>query len=197
MPGEVTHLLRSLQASPSEPVEVTERLTELLYPELKRIARGLMRRERAGHTLQPTAVLHEAFVRLVGQEPDDWRDRAHFLGFATRLMRQVLVDHARRHRAAKRGAGGMRVTLDEGLAASGEPPLDVLDLDRALTRYAELDPRGAEVATLRVFGGLTVQEAAAHLGVSSRTVDGDWAMARLWLARELAAGERRGDGPGA
>ncbi|MDH4063462.1 MAG: ECF-type sigma factor, partial [Acidobacteriota bacterium] len=167
--------------------DATQRLTELLYPELKRIARGLMRRERAGHTLQPTAVLHEAFVRLVGQAPEDWHDRAHFLGFATRLMRQVLVDHARRHQAAKRGAAGVRVTLDEDLMGGREPSFDILDLDRALERYAALDPRGAQVAALRVFGGLTVQEAAACLDVSPRTVNGDWAVARLWLARELSA----------
>jgi RNA polymerase sigma factor (TIGR02999 family) len=153
-----------------------------------------MRRERAGHTLQPTAVLHEAFVRLVDQEPGGWQDRAHFLGFATRLMRQILVDHARRHQAAKRGAGGVRITLDEELAAQAEPSLDILDLDRALARYADLDPRGAQVAMLRVFGGLTVAEAAAHLGISPRTVDGDWAVARMWLARELAGRGRSADG---
>lgn len=184
--GEVTSLLHALHTADGDPAAITVRLTELLYPELKRIARSLMRRERGGHTLQPTAVLHEAFVRLVGQTGNTWQDRSHFLGVATRLMRQVLVDHARRRQAAKRGAGGMRVTLADDLAASDDPTHDILVLDQALDRYAALDARGARVAELRVFGGLTVQEAAAHLGVSARTVDGDWAVARMWLARELA-----------
>jgi len=187
MASEVTGLLQSLRASPEDADQVTARLTELLYPELKRIARSLMRRERGSHTLQPTAVLHEAFVRLVGQTGHVWEDRTHFLGIATRLMRQVLVDHARRRQAAKRGAAGVRVTLDEQMAGTGEPSLDILALDQALERYAQIDPRGARVAELRVFGGLTVPEAAAHLRISPRTVDGDWAVARMWLARELAS----------
>lgn len=187
MPGEVTVLLQSLRASEGDADDLTERLTELLYPELKRIARALMRSERAGHTLQPTAVLHEAFVRLVGQAGGSWEDRAHFLGVATRLMRQVLVDHARRRHAAKRGADGIRVTLDEQLLGGGQPSLEILALDQALARYEQLDPRGARVAELRVFGGLTVPETAAQLGVSARTVDGDWAVARMWLARELSS----------
>lgn len=186
MSGEVTGLLQSLRTAGGDADDITARLTELLYPELKRIARSLMRRERAGHTLQPTAVLHEAFVRLVGQTGNAWEDRSHFLGVATRLMRQVLVDHARKRQAAKRGADGVRVTLDEHLAGGGEPSLDILALDQALDRYERLDPRGARVAELRIFAGLTVPEAAAHLGVSARTIDGDWAVARMWLARELA-----------
>ncbi|MGD9902089.1 MAG: ECF-type sigma factor [Vicinamibacterales bacterium] len=187
MAGELTSLLHALRRSGAEADDITAQLTDLMYPELKRIARALMRRERGGHTLQPTAVLHEAFVRLVGQADVQWQDRSHFLGVATRAMRQVLVDHARRRHAAKRGSDGVRVTLDEGLVAGGSPSLDLLALDQALDRYAQLDPRGARVAELRVFGGLTVAETAAHLGVSARTVDGDWSVARMWLARELTS----------
>lgn len=188
MSSDVTGLLQSLRTSTGDADDITARLSELLYPELKRIARSLMRRERDGHTLQPTAVLHEAFVRLVGQTGHAWDDRSHFLGVATRLMRQVLVDHARKRHAAKRGSDGVRVTLDEQLAGGGSgPSLDILALDQALERYERLDPRGARVAELRVFCGLTVPETAAHLGVSARTVDGDWAVARMWLARELTS----------
>lgn len=186
VPADVTLLLHSLRTAGADAEGITARLADLLYPELKRIARSLMRRERDGHTLQPTAVLHEAFVRMVGQAGSSWQDRSHFLGVATRVMRQVLVDHARRRHAAKRGSNGVRVTLDEQLAGSEPPSLDILALDQALERYAALDPRGARVAELRVFAGLTVAETAAHLGVSARTVDGDWAVAKMWLARELS-----------
>lgn len=187
MPADVTLLLHSLRTAGADTEAVTARLADLLYPELKRIARSLMRRERGGHTLQPTAVLHEAFVRLVDHGGGAWQDRSHFLGVATRVMRQVLVDHARRRHAAKRGSDGVRVTLDERLVGGDPLSLDILALDQALERYAELDPRGARVAELRVFAGLTVAETAAHLGVSARTVDGDWAVAKMWLARELTA----------
>jgi RNA polymerase sigma-70 factor (ECF subfamily) len=187
MSAEVTRLLEVLRGSPDATADVTARLTELLYPELKRIARGLMQRERPQHTLPPTAVLHEAYMRLAGgRQPADWNDRTHFLGIATRVMRQVLVDYARQRHTSKRGSDGVRVTLDEAMQAGGEPAVEVLDLDRALTRYAAIDARGAHVATLRVFGGLTVPEVAEHLAVSTRTVEGDWAVARMWLARELS-----------
>jgi RNA polymerase sigma factor (TIGR02999 family) len=165
--------------------EVTSRLAELLYPELRQIAARLMRRERGGHTLQPTAVVHEAFMRLVGGKPVDWQDRAHFLGIAARVMRRVLVEHARRHGAAKRG-GGDRITLDEQVLPGQDPGFGLLALDDVLTRLAGIDARAAAVAELRMFGGLTVRETALELGVSSRTVNGDWTMARLWLARELS-----------
>jgi RNA polymerase sigma factor (TIGR02999 family) len=190
-PGEdphegVTHLLVALRAGGDGHGRVTGQLVEALYPELRRLAARLMRRERDGHTLQPTAVVNEAFVRLVNQRTVDWQDRAHFLGIAARVMRQVLVEHARRRGAAKRGANRDRVTLDEALAMGDDPAFSMLVLDDVLTRLANVDPRGAQVAELRIFGGLTVQETAHALGVSVRTVHTDWAMARLWLARELA-----------
>jgi RNA polymerase sigma factor (TIGR02999 family) len=146
-----------------------------------------MRRERDGHTLQPTAVVNEAFLRLVDQGTVDWRDRAHFMGIAARVMRQILVDHARRRSAAKRGAGAERVTLDDAMMPGSDAAFDLLALDEVLRRFAGLDARRAQVAELRVFGGLTTREIAAELDVSTRTVEGDWAVARMWLARELRA----------
>jgi RNA polymerase sigma factor (TIGR02999 family) len=163
----------------------TDRLVEALYPELRKVARALMRRERRDHTLQPTALVGEAFLRLVDQTRIEWQDRAHFLGVAARLMRQILVDHARRHAAAKRGAGVRRVTFDEGLGRGLPKEIEILALHEALTRLSEIDPRGAQVVELRVSGGSTVEEIARTLGVSKRTVDDDWAVARMWLAREL------------
>jgi RNA polymerase sigma factor (TIGR02999 family) len=188
MPGDATLLLAELREAGANRQAATERLAELLYPELRGIAARLMRRERDGHTLQPTAVVNEAFLRLVDQASIDWQDRAHFLGIAARVMRRILVDHARRRGAAKRGSGGSHVTLDEALAGRQDTTLSLLLLDDVLTRLAAIDPRGAEVAELRIFGGLTVRETAEQLGMSTRTVNNDWAMARLWLARELTPG---------
>lgn len=165
--------------------DASARLAEALYPELRRLAAALMRRERQDHTLQPTALVAEAFLRLVDPSGIDWKDRAHFLGIAARVMRQILVDHARRHGAAKRGAGAQRITLSDNL--SGNPgPAELLLVNDALDRFARLDVRGARVVEMRVFGGLTVGEIADALGVSKRTVDNDWAVARMWLARELS-----------
>jgi RNA polymerase sigma factor (TIGR02999 family) len=145
-----------------------------------------MRRERDNHTLQPTAVVHEVFLRLVDQQRIDWQDRAHFLGIAARVMRRILVEHARKRDAAKRGGDVNVVTLDEALVPTDDPAVGLLAVDEVLTRLADVDPRSADVAELRIFGGLTVREIAQELGVSSRTVNGDWTMARLCLARELA-----------
>lgn len=184
--GEATALLLRLRQDGAAREQTTARLAELLYPELRRIAARLMRKERDGHTLQPTAVVHEAFMRLVDQKTIDWQDRAHFLGIAARVMRQILVEHARRHGAAKRGGGSDRVTLDEDALPREDASFGLLVLDEVLTRFAAFDPRSAQVAELRIFGGLTVRETAEELGVSARTVDTDWAVARMWLARELA-----------
>jgi RNA polymerase sigma factor (TIGR02999 family) len=161
------------------------RLAEALYPELRRLAAALMRRERQDHTLQPTALVGEAFLRLVDQSRIDWQDRNHFLGIAARVMRQILVDHARRHGAVKRGAGVQMVTLDDNLSGNAGP-VELLVVNDALERFARLDERGARVVEMRVFGGLTIDEIAGALGVSKRTVDNDWAVARMWLARELS-----------
>lgn len=184
--SQVTRILQEARAG-TDP-GATRRLAEALYPELRRIAGSLMRRERAGHTLRPTALVGEVFVRLVDERQVTWQDRAHFLGIATHVMRQILVDYARRRAAEKRGGGLARVTFDEFDERMGHTSTNeivVLDLDLALEKLAALDPRGARVAELRLFGGLTVPEIAQVVGISSRTVDGDWAVARRWLAREL------------
>jgi RNA polymerase sigma-70 factor (ECF subfamily) len=184
--GDATRLLGVLREGGVSGADATSRLAELLYPELRSIAGRLMRRERDGHTLQPTAVAHEAFMRLVDQRTIDWQDRAHFLGIAARIMRQILVEHARGHATAKRGGGIDRVTLDEALVPRHDASFDLLALDQVLKRFAAVDPRGARVVELRIFGGLTVRETAFEVGVSTRTVNTDWTAARLWLARELA-----------
>ena len=168
--------------------DASARLAEALYPELRRLAAALMRRERQDHTLQPTALVGEAYVRLVDQSRVEWKDRAHFLGIAARVMRQVLVDHARRRGAIKRGTGTQLLTLDENLAGSAGP-VELLLVNDALERFSRLDQRGARVVEMRVFGGLTMEEIAAALGVAKRTVDNDWAVARMWLARELSGSD--------
>ena len=160
-------------------------LLPLVYEELHRIAARAMRRERSDHTLQPTALVHEAYVRLVRGSEVDWQDRAHFLGIAAHVMRQVLVDHARKKGAARRGGDAARVTLTEGGLGAPDDQLELLDLHHALERFAQVDERAARVAELRLFAGATVPEVAEALGVSKRTVDVDWAAARMWLTREL------------
>lgn len=177
--AEVTRLLLGAGALEHE------QLLQLLYAELRQAAGRLMARERDAHTLQPTALVHEAWLRLVDQDRIAWTDRAHFYGIAARSMRQVLVDHARARAADKRGGGWAQVTLDEGVLAAERHELELISLDEALQRLAELDPRGAQVVERRVFAGMTIEEIAADLQVSPRTVDGDWAAARLWLIREL------------
>lgn len=165
---------------------VVDRLLPILYDELRRLAQGYISAERSGHTLEPTALVHEAYLRLVELDRLDWRGRAHFLGLAARVMRQVLVDHARRHRAAKRGGGGRRVTLDDAAWAPEPRPTDVLKLEEALRELQEVDPEKCRIVELRFFGGLTVEETAEVLGVSPRTVKRGWRAARTWLARELS-----------
>ena len=163
-----------------------DRLLPLLYAELRAIAGKHMRGERPDHTLQPTALVHEAFLRLVGGSPAHFEDRTHFLRAASQAMRRVLVDHARARSAAKR-SGDLRVTLDEAIAGHDERIVDLLVLDDALTRLAAAEPRWARVVELRVFGGLEVPEVASALGISPATAKRDWQFAKGWLARELAA----------
>jgi RNA polymerase sigma factor (TIGR02999 family) len=186
--SEVTLVLRRLgsAADESDRSAAASRLLELLYGELRRIAARLMRRERAGQTLQPTALVHEVYMRLVDQPGMQWSDRAHFLGVAARAMRQILVDRARRRTARRRGGGLHRVTLDEEAAGDGGRELELLELHEAMERLASLDERAARVTEMRLFGGMTVAEIAHVLGVSTRTVDDDWAVAKAWLRRELA-----------
>jgi len=183
--SEVTRLLLELSARGQGPADASPRLFELVYDELRRLAGGLMRHERADHTLQPTALVHEAFMRLADGASVEWKGRAHFMGVAARAMRQILVDHARRHRADKRGGDRHRVTLTGHEPVDPHDAVEILELDELLDRFSALDPRAARVVELRVFGGLSVPEAAHLLEVSPRTVDGDWAVARMWLSREL------------
>ncbi len=162
----------------------------LVEAELRRLARGYMGRERRGHTLQVTALINEAFLRLTDARHVRWQDRAHFLGISARLMRRVLVDYARRRGFRKRGGDAQRVTFDEGLVAAPDPALDIVALDRALEALAQVDVRKSRVVELRFFGGLTVEEAADVLNVSPDTVKRDWRLAKLWLLRELEGEEQ-------
>jgi RNA polymerase sigma factor (TIGR02999 family) len=185
--GTVTQLLRAWSDGDEAALD---RLTPLVEAELRRLARGYMGRERKDHTLQPTALVNEAFIRLTDARQIRWEDRAHFLGISARLMRRVLVDHARAHGYQKRGGGMKHVTLDEDLAATPEPDLDLLALDRALEEMAAVDGRKSRVIELRFFGGLSVEETAQVLHVSTDTVKRDWRLAKLWLLRELKGQKR-------
>jgi RNA polymerase sigma factor (TIGR02999 family) len=157
----------------------------LVYDELRRVAARYIGRERPGQTLQATALVNEAFVRLVGERARGFQNRAHFVAIAALSMRQILVQRARARKAAKRGGAPRRVTLDDGMLPDGGTPIDVLALDQALTRLAALDPTQAKVVELRYFGGLTIEETAEALHSSPATVKREWAMARAWLKREL------------
>jgi RNA polymerase sigma factor (TIGR02999 family) len=163
-----------------------------VHGELHRIARRCMRGERAGHSLQATALVNEAYVRLVDTRQVRWQDRTHFLAVSARLMRRVLVDHARARLYQKRGGGAPKLTLTDGLAGSDEQPQDVIALHDALDALAKFDERKSRVVELRVFGGLTVEETAHVLGVSADTIIRDWKLAKAWLLREI---EGRGTAP--
>lgn len=169
----------------NRPPPPTTALLELVYQELRRLAADYLQQERSDHTLQPTALVHEAYMRLAELDRIEWRDRTHFYAAAAGAIRRVLVDHARSHRAAKRGGGWHRITLT-GLGNSGPArELDVLSLDEALERLAALDARKARVIELRYFAGMTIAETARTLGVGTTTVEDDWAFAKSWLRREL------------
>lgn len=185
--GAVTELLRAWSDGDEGALE---RLLPLVEAELRRLARGYMGRERRGHTLQVTALVNEAFLRLTGARGLRWQDRAHFLGISARLMRRVLVDHARARGNRKRGGGAQRVTLNEALLVSPEPAEELLALDRALEVLAATDPRKSRVIEMRFFGGLTVEETAEVLDVSTDTVKRDFRLAKLWLLRELEGAAR-------
>ena len=183
--GEVTRLLAEVKLGRSDALDP---LIGLVYGELRRIAGRQMRSERTGHTLQPTALVHEAFLRLMDQSPADWQNRAHFYGVAGQLMRRLLVDHARRRGAAKRG---IPIALNERPFQVGPGSVntdEILAVDEVLARLAELNPRQARVVEFRYFGGLTVEETAEALGVATRTVKLDWAMAKGWMKSQLSAG---------
>ena len=186
-PNEITALLADW--SKGDP-SALERLTPLVYQELHKLAHIYLGKERPGHTLQPTALIHEAYLRLIDQNIGEWQSRAHFYGVAARLMRQILVEHARGFRAEKRGGGVARLALDEALDYSREQATELIALDDALTALAIVDERKCRVIELRHFGGLSVEETAQALGISVPTVIRDQRMAQAWLHRELSADEK-------
>lgn len=183
--SDVTRLLQELEGGSNEAADA---LVPLVYDELHQMAVHYMRRERDDHTLQPTALVHDAYMRLVDQRGAGWQNRAHFFGIASRAMRRILVDHARKKRSAKRD-GGQRITLDASVAVQPEASVDILALDEALVRLAALDPRQARVVELRFFGGLSVEETAKLLGISRATANRDWTFARTFLQREIERGQ--------
>ena len=182
----VTELLLSWGEGDSAALD---RLVPLLYDDLRRVARGHLRRERPGHSLQPTALVHEVFLRLVDVDRMTLKNRTHFFALSARLMRQILVDHARRQRASKRGSGATVIGLNEaaaGAAPAPTPSVDVLALDEALDALSSFDVRQCRVVELRFFAGLNIPETADALGVSTATVERDWAMAKAWLHQRLS-----------
>jgi RNA polymerase sigma factor (TIGR02999 family) len=182
-PGELLRLWRAGDA------EAVRRLLPLVYEELRRVAQRHLRKERPDHTLQTTALINEAYLRLMNQGAADIRDRCHFVALTSHLMRQILVDHARA-RLAKKRDGGCRITLADDIVAAEPGEIDVLAVDDALSRLAALDPQQARVVELRYFGGLSIRETSQALGVSEATVKRDWATARAWLHREIESASR-------
>ena len=162
-------------------------LASLVYRELRGRAGAHLQRERNDHTLQPTALVHEAYMRLVGQERVAWRNRAHFFAIASQMMRRILVDHARERRAAKRPGAGVKVMLDDRIGAAAPRECELIDLDQALTELTHIDPRQGQVVELRYFGGLSEQEVAEVLSISRATVTREWQTARAWLYRRITA----------
>lgn len=181
-PGHITQLLERWGGGDRSALD---ELTRLVDAELRQVAAAYLRRERPGHTLQTTALVNEAYLRLVGQRHGRWQGRKHFYGIAARLMRQVLVEHARRHGAEKRGGRRAAVTLGQAEEVVGAPEVDVIAVHEALERLAAFDPQQARIVELRFFGGLSIEEAAEALGVGHATVEREWGLARAWLRKEL------------
>jgi RNA polymerase sigma factor (TIGR02999 family) len=187
-PESLTNLLLELSSRQADKEEAMDRLFNAAYEELHDLASALMIHERPDQTLQPTALVHEGYLRLIDSKRIDWQNRAHFFGIAGRAMRRVLVEHARKRSAEKRGGKLQRITFDENLAMQQCPEVEILDLDQALEGLAVLDKRMADVVEMRVFGGLTAKEVAHVLDISRQTVQEDWRVARMWLRRELEGG---------
>ncbi|MBX3317634.1 MAG: sigma-70 family RNA polymerase sigma factor [Phycisphaeraceae bacterium] len=186
---EVTRLLQDMaDASDTSAKDLASQLLPLVYDDLRRLAQAKMNREPGMISLEPTALAHETFMRLVDHSRVDWRGKSHFMAVAAQAMRRILVDHARARKRLKRGGARQRVDLSSGIAATGPSEVDLLALDDAMEKLAQIDERQARVVELRFFGGLNVDEVAEALGVSKRTVEGDWTIARAWLRRELAEG---------
>ena len=187
MTGDITRLLLQWRGGDEAALSL---LMPLVYDELRRLARQCMRRERAGQTLQTTALVNEAYLRLVNSSRVDWHDRAHFFAIAAQLMRRVMVDEARRRHNQKRGGEVTRVALDEALVAAPQPEVDLLALNEALDRLAQFAPRKCRVVEMRFFAGLTIDETGAVLGVSADIVKREWRTAKLWLLNELSGAAR-------
>jgi RNA polymerase sigma-70 factor, ECF subfamily len=188
--GQVTQLLKAMHAGDAQ---AAESLLPLVYAELHRLAKGYMRRERPDHTLQATALINEAYLKLVGEDID-WNSRAHFIGLAANVMRRVLVDYARAHNAQQRGGGLQRVEMQDELAISAAQLDEVEHLDEALKKLEKENPRQARVVELRYFGGLSVEQIGALLQIAPRSVKRDWALARIWLFRQLRPGVKIPEG---
>lgn len=180
---EVTRLLQDWRSGDDEALN---KLMPLVYDELRRIAAAYLRRERQGHTLQTAALVNEAYLRLVDQTHADWKNRAQFFGVAAQLMRRILVDHARQHKAAKRGSGETRLELDEAINVAGKQDVDVIALDDALRELARFDPRQSRIVEMRYFGGLEIDETAEALNISPATVKREWNSAKAWLFNQLS-----------
>ena len=183
--AEITQVLQAIGRSEKG---AAEKLLPVVYAELRRLAAARMSHELSGQTLQPTALVHEAWLRLVNDGDRTWQNRAHFFGVSAQLMRRILVDHARRRGADKRGSGATRVSFNENLGMPGRQDVGLLDLDRALKGLEKLDPQQGRIVELRFFGGLSIDETAECVGLSAATVKREWSIARAWLHREIAGG---------
>ena len=184
--SRVTQLLEKFEPGDRH---AAEQLFADVYAELRALAAKYLHRERKNHTLQPTALVHEAYLKLVGQTRVEWQGRTHFFAIAARAMRQILVDHARRHRAAKRGGTRHRIALDDNLLIESNRDVDLLAMEDALSKLTKLDPRQAQMMELRFFGGLSIEEVAKVMGTSKRSVEREWTMIRAWLRRELSTSD--------
>jgi RNA polymerase sigma factor (TIGR02999 family) len=183
-PKEVTQLLAKLSAGDSE---ASARLITLVYSDLRAVAGRCMRNERPNHTLQATVLVHEAYLRLAGQDKIQWQSRAHFFGIAARVMRRILLDYAREHRAKKRSGGAIQVTFNDALIVSEDHLEDVLILDECLEKLAAVDPQQSRLVELRFFAGMTVEETSEVMGISTATVKREWSHAKAWLIRAMKA----------
>jgi RNA polymerase sigma factor (TIGR02999 family) len=187
LPSQVTKLLQDWRAGERS---ASDELLPLVYDELRRLAHNQLRNERPHHTLQSTALVNEAYLRMVGQNLPEWEGRAHFFAVAAQLMRQILVDYARRHRASKRGSGVCMLALDDAVVLPQRKDVDVVALDEALNALAEIDPRQSRVVELRFFAGLSLEETSEVMGIATATVQRDWTAARAWLHREISRSPR-------
>lgn len=181
---DITEILRAWGDGKAD---AAEQLLPLVYKELRQLARSYMRRERADHTMSPTALVHEAYIRLVDQARVDWKNRAHFYGIAAQMMRRILIDYARAHATGKRGGVALRLSLEQVNISLEQDATDLIALDEALNKLANFDQRKSRVVELLYFGGVEYKEAAEVLSVSEKTIQRDWQMAKMWLYRELSA----------